>query len=108
MVSAANERMSDAEQAVILGRLLVDQRRLNRALWVRWLLQVTLILALVWTVSLLRKPVPSLSLWNFQDPELVLGRLRAAASHFALQAVIFFLLGLLLSSASSRAEAAKR
>ncbi len=91
-----NGSASDAEQAAILGRLFADPHQARKLGWLSWLLQVALILALVGIAVRLRKPVPSLSIWDFQDPELVVGRLFTAAGHFALQAVIFFLLGLLL------------
>ncbi len=88
--------VSDAEQAAILGRLFADPHPTRHRSWWSWLLQVALIVALVGIAVRLREPVPSLSIWDFQDPELVVGRLFSAAGHFALQAVIFFLLGLLL------------
>ena len=41
------------------------------ALRLTWLLQVAVILALAWIVHLVKQPLPSLSVWDFQDPELV-------------------------------------
>ena len=55
MVSDTKERSPDAEQAAILGRLLVDHRRPRGGGWVRWLLQLVLFLALVWIISLFKQ-----------------------------------------------------
>ncbi|MHB8865601.1 MAG: hypothetical protein ACYC6N_24760 [Pirellulaceae bacterium] len=97
-MSGTKERSPDAQQAVILERLFTEPRPPGSSSggWVRWLLQLTLMLGSVWTISLLKKPVPSLSLWDFQDLELVGTRMQTAASHFALQTLLFFLLGLFL------------
>ncbi|MHB8972305.1 MAG: hypothetical protein ACYC3X_15545 [Pirellulaceae bacterium] len=107
-MSETKEQSPDTEQAAILERLLVDRRRPNRVGWVRWLLQLALFLALVWLISLFKRPVPSLSLWDFQEPELVLRRMQTAAGHFAIQTLIFFLLGLILPLAFRRRRAPQR
>lgn len=79
-----------------MRRLLAGHRTAWADGWIKWLAQVTLLLATVWTVSLLKKPVPSLSIWEFQSPALVFGWLVVAACHFVIQAIIFFMLGLLV------------
>jgi hypothetical protein len=77
-----------------LSRLLA--RREEPRGWGRWLLTIGLILTLAWTISLFRRPVPSLSLWDFRDPQLVLNHLTTAVGHYAVQVVFFIVLGLAL------------
>jgi len=57
-------------------------------------LTIVLILVLAWTISLFRRPVPSLSLWDFRDPHIILDRVAVAVGHYGMQVAIFVLLGL--------------
>lgn len=90
-------KTASAESSEVLSRLLArrEEPREPRG-WGRWLLTIGLILALAWTISLFRRPVPSLSLWDFRDPQVVLGHLTTAVAHYAVQVVLFIVLGLAL------------
>ena len=87
-------KTASTESSEVLSRLLA--RREEPRGWGRWLLTIGLILALAWTISLFRRPVPSLSLWDFRDPQLVLNHLTTAVGHYAVQVVLFIVLGLAL------------